>query len=141
MRKLELPELGIGFSELLIHDVHVKNSCLYLPRMNLPVTTDITRMIQPVNGCTIVAMDVEELALGGLSPKTVVLPEAGLLVLNTVGEAEPGTVAPDDEVVDGAGVVVVGVGVVVVGVGVVVVGVGVVGVVIVGDDDEDEDDG
>lgn len=98
-------------------------------------------MIQPVNGCTIVAMDVEELALGGLSPITVVLPEAGLLVLNTVGEAEPGTVAPDDEVVVGAAVVVVGVGVVVVGVGVVIVGVGVVGVVVVGDDDEDEDDG
>ncbi|KAE9446705.1 hypothetical protein C3L33_21392, partial [Rhododendron williamsianum] len=57
-------------------------------RMNLPVTTDITRMMQPVNGCKMVAKDVEELTLGGLSPKTVVLAEAGLLVLNTVGEAE-----------------------------------------------------
>lgn len=56
--------------------------------MNLPVTTDITRMMQPVNGCKMVAKDVEELTLGGLSPKTVVLAEAGLLVLNTVGEAE-----------------------------------------------------
>lgn len=56
--------------------------------MNLPVTTDITRMMQPVNGCKRVAKDVGELALGGLSPITVVLPEAGLLVLNTVGEAE-----------------------------------------------------
>lgn len=53
--------------------------------MNLPVTTDTTRMMQPVNGCKMVAKDVDELTLGGLSPKTVVLPEAGLLALNTGG--------------------------------------------------------
>lgn len=53
---------------------------------NLPVTMDVARTIQPMTGCKVVATEVEELMLGGLSPKTVGIPdEAGLLVFITVG--------------------------------------------------------
>lgn len=85
--------------------------------MNLPATVEVARTINPMNGCKLVEMEMDELKLGGVSPKPdVPSTDAGLLEFNTEGDVtNPGTDPPPADVVVGDGVVAVnGDGVVVV---------------------------
>lgn len=65
-------------------------------------------MMQPINGCKLLDVEIEALALEGLSPKPAAVPPyAGLLLLKIDGLIEPGA-APDDDDVVGIGVAVIG---------------------------------
>lgn len=77
--------------------------------MILPATTDVARMTNPMNGCKLMDVEVDEFKLGGVSPKPdEPSTDAGLLEFNIGGVTDPGTDPSPDEVAVGDGVVAVG---------------------------------
>lgn len=63
--------------------------CLYISKTNLPVIMDVTEMMQPINGCKLLDVEIEALALEGLSPKPAVVPPyPGLLLFKIDGLIE-----------------------------------------------------